>query len=108
MSYRLNITPRALAELEQEYAWLLRRTPQHAPSWYGGLVDQLFALETSNGSFRPALESDAFEEPLFEIRYGSRRHQRRVLFIVRGKNIHVVSVRHGARKPLTSEELELP
>jgi plasmid stabilization system protein ParE len=108
MKRRLNITPTALAELEVEYAWLLKRTPQHAPSWYSGLVDQMFALENADRPFKLVPESEAFDRPLYEIRYGSRRHQRRILFIVQGNDIHVVGIRHGARKPLTPDDIELP
>jgi toxin ParE1/3/4 len=97
MKYTVYVTPGALSEIEEAYQWLSTQTEMHAPIWHNGLLDAISSLEES--PFRcPKLPDD--EDPIGESRqllYGRRPHEYRIIYVVRGTNVYILEVVHGAR-----------
>jgi hypothetical protein len=48
-------------------------------------------------------DSDAFGEEVRVLLYGKRHGKHRILFAIRGNTVHVLTVRHSARRGLAEE-----
>lgn len=55
-----------------------------------------------------AAESDDCDEVIYQLLFGRRPHVYRMLFFVRGTRVHIVHVRHSARRAVTADELRIP
>ena len=93
MTYEVEISPAATAEIDAAYAWLLERTPQHAPEWYNRALDAMLSL-ADNPARCPFDDRAADTHKLL---FGDKRHAYRIIFRIRGNTVHVLHVRHGAR-----------
>jgi len=103
MAYQVEISPLALADIDEAYLWLYEQSPRTAARWFRGLRKAIDSLETNpeRCSFTP--ESDAFEGELRQLLYGRRRGVYRILFTVAGDAVQVHRVRHGSRRFLKPE-----
>ena len=100
MKYEVLVQPPALEDIESAYQWLAKQTPTKAVEWYNGLVETILSLERNPERCSIAPESSEFEENIRQLLYGKGRSCYRILFIIRGKTVHVLHVRHGARRRL--------
>ncbi len=100
MTYRVVIEPPAEAELEEAYRWIAREAPQAAARWYNGLVEAINSLASLPERCPLAPETDAFDEDIRQLLYGKRRYKYRILFTIVGRRVHVLHIRHGARRYL--------
>lgn len=103
MKYEVLVQPPALEDIEGAYRWLAERTPAKAAEWYNGLVETILSLERHPERCSIAPESGEFEEDIRQLFHGKGRSRYRILFIIRGKKVHVLHVRHGARRYLRVE-----
>ena len=53
-----------------------------------------------------ARENSSFKEETRQLLYGKRHHKYRTLFTIRGDEVHVLHVRHGARQAVRRDETE--
>lgn len=96
--YRLVIQPNALEELEAAYEWLRKRAPDAAVKWFNGFVDALQQLKTAPESFGLVPDIRDVPYPIRQLLYGKRQHKYRAFFTIVGDEIHVLHIRHGARR----------
>jgi plasmid stabilization system protein ParE len=105
MEYRFRFAPRALAEANEAHEWIAEQSPQRAAKWYQGLFQRIETLATHPERCPVAPEGRASGEQVRQLLYGRRGGAYRILFVIRDDVIRIVAVRHGARQPLTAEQL---
>jgi plasmid stabilization system protein ParE len=108
MTYCVEFTDSAGEDAEAAYAWIRKQSPSAAVRWFNGLANLVESLETYPKRSSVAPESDEAPEQIRQVLYGKRPHVYRVLFIIRKRVVYVIHIRHGARQPLTRDELQLP
>ena len=98
MTYRVIIQPDAEAEITEDFAYIHARSPLNAARWLRGLYATIETLETLPSRCGLARESRSFRTEIRQLLYGRGRHRRRILFTTRSEEVHVLHVRHGARR----------
>ena len=98
MTYTVLITDPALDELNEAYDWLLERTPQHAPIWFNRIVDAMLSLDTNPARCPLVGKPVEGEREVRQLLYGDKSHAYRILFNIRGPNVHVLHIRHASRE----------
>jgi hypothetical protein len=58
------------------------------------------------GAVARAVESEIFSEEVRQLLYGKSKNIYRVLFAIRDTTVYVLYVRHSARSPLTTDDLD--
>ncbi len=104
MTYKLIIQPPALADLEGAYRWIAERSPQNAAGWFNGFLEALATLKQFPQRCELAPESKHIVQKIRQLLYGRRGGVYRALFTVRGREVHVLHIRHAARRTMTLEE----
>lgn len=108
MTFRIAVEPTAEAGIRSAMAWYARNaSPAVAARWYNGLVRRVNTLRSSPRRCPLADEDEGFEEEIRVLLYGKRRGIFRVLFTIRGDEVHILYVRHGAQGPVTPDEDEV-
>ena len=100
MKYQLIIQPPALEDLEEAYDSIRRRAPEAAARWFNGFVDALETLRSFPKRCGLAPENEHFEQEIRQLLYGRRGGVYRAMFTIAGDEVHVLHIRHAARKPL--------
>lgn len=106
MRYTVLIQPPAELDIEATFLYLRDRSPSSARKWMDGIHKAIKSLARMPGRFGLARESSEFTEEIRQIIYGRRSGRYRILYIVRGRTVHILHVRHGAQDELPTEELE--
>lgn len=102
MAYRVNLTPRAQKDVEELYRWVILRSPHQGAVWYNGLIDAIGSLADHPQRCPISPEGLELQEQIRQLLYGRRPY--RILFWIRGKEVQVLHVRRGARKPWNPAE----
>jgi plasmid stabilization system protein ParE len=94
------VQPRAERDMESAYEWLLQNAPEFADRWFNGLFESFKVLEVFPSRFPLAPENrfGVFDSEVRQLIYGQGFWKYRILFIVTGNKVHIVHVRHGARR----------
>ena len=108
MIYRVQVAATAKKDAEAAYLWLKSRTPAHCAEWFNGLVDVINDLAVFPKRWPLARESVHFDEEIRQMLYGRKPHFYRVLFVVRGGAVHVLHIRHGARRAMGASDVIWP
>lgn len=103
MNYRLIIQPPAIVDLDEAYDGIRQRAPEAAARWFNGFVDALETLRSFPERCALAPENEYFEQEIRQFLYGRRGGVYRALFTIVGDEVHVLHVRHGARRPFKPE-----
>ena len=98
MKFRVHITLTAFEEVEEAYEWLAARSPSAARRWREALLKAVDSLEVSPDRYPFAPESPYRGREIRQLLHGKRRGVYRILYEIRGDMVHVVHVRHGARR----------
>ncbi len=104
MKYKLIIQPSALADLEEAYCWIAERSPARAAGWYNRFIKVLISLESNPERCEIAQESKFVGVKIRQLLYGRRGGVYRALYTIRGREVHILHIRHAARKFLKPEE----
>ena len=104
MNYTVEVTESAERDAHEAYAYIAADSPVNAHRWFGALFEAIESLASFPERCAAAPESEAVEERVRHLVFGKYR----VLFIVRGSTVYVLHVRHGARQPMSAEDLRLP
>ena len=86
--------------MDEAYDWLVVRTAEHAPEWYNGLLDPILSLQEMPGRCPLSLHVEEAGRKTRQLVYGDKRDAYLILFEVRGEEVFVWHVRHGARRDL--------
>ncbi len=98
--FEVIILPSAEREIAEAYAWIADRDADAANRWYSGLSEIILSLETFPERCPHAPETEFLRHEIREIFHGRRQYKYRILFTVKGKKVHILHVRHGARLAL--------
>lgn len=96
MTYRVIPTTAADRELEDAYHYIASDNPAAAAKWYNGCLAAMRSLGEFPNRCPLAPENDEFAEEIRHLIFGNYR----ILFTICGDEVHVLHVRHGARKPI--------
>jgi plasmid stabilization system protein ParE len=105
MAFKVEISVRASQQIEEAYLWLAQRNPVAANKWFNGLMTAIHSVKDSPRRCARIPEQDDFPQ---EIRHLIYQKKYRIIFLVQdeAETVYVVAVRHTARKPLETEDLE--
>ena len=105
MSYRVEFTATAAADVAQVYNWLAVRSATAAERWRRSLLRAVESLTTLPERFPLAPESDWYPRQLRQLLHGKRGNAYRVLFVTRGQVVSILRVRRGAQDLLRPRDL---
>ena len=106
MSYRLNILPRARADVQHTFDWLRQRSPTGAEAWYLAFEEATEKLLFNPEGYGLAAEDEFVDYDLRQFLFKTRRGKRyRGLFTVVGNEVRVLRVRGPGQRDLTADEL---
>lgn len=107
MAYRVEITRRAEADLEELYLWVVDRAPQQGARWFNGLERAVLSLDQHPKRCPVAPENVDRDRPVRVLIYGRKPHAYRIFFAVDDDAaiVRVLHVRRGARQRPMAEEL---
>ena len=100
MTYEIKISSEADAEADEVYEWIARDSLQNASRWYLRLFDAIQTLSENPQRCPLAPDNNAFDDDVRQLLYGKRRGVYRILFTISGNAVHVLNIRHAARKYL--------
>ncbi len=106
MSYEVIIQPPAQRDIEATYTYILSFSEMHSRRWLTGLENAIQSLSELPKRCGKAPESASFNKAIHQLLYGRRNGRYRILFVIRGRQVRILHVRHGARLRLSIEELE--
>lgn len=108
MTYRVIIQPRAEREIRDVALWIRdqSRSPTAALRWARGIRAKIETLKDAPQRCPIDGDSEAYGEEVRVLLYGRRRGVYRILFAIRGDIVHVLTVRHSARRSLREEQEE--
>ncbi len=89
--------------------WLTEQSPAGALRWLDALESACRQIAERADSYGLAPEADAFGEPLRQSLFKTRRGKTyRILFVIRGRVVHVVSVRGAGQAPIDPATVVVP
>ncbi len=98
MEYRVELTSRASKDLEEIYAWVVANAPLRGPLWFNRFEQSILSLRIfpERCPLEPSLSTRRHE--VRKLLFGRRHDVYRIYFTVIGGVVHVLHIRHGARK----------
>jgi plasmid stabilization system protein ParE len=103
MKLRLRVTRQAEAEMLEIALWIAVDSPTEAERWLAGMYTSLEGLTHFPQRCPLALEGELYPgAPLRQLLAGDYR----AIFLLEGRSVHVLHVRHASRQPVTPDELE--
>ena len=102
MTYEIEIRDSALEDLDLARRWISRRSSSRAESWLNGARAAIETLSSFPRRCPLAPENDDFEGEFRQLLYGEFR----ILFTIKEEVVHVLHVRHGARRYMAPDDLE--
>ncbi|MBI5758161.1 MAG: type II toxin-antitoxin system RelE/ParE family toxin [Planctomycetales bacterium] len=101
MNYTVELTERATNDIRQAYKYIRQHGPAHPDDWKRDLERKLISLEMLPEACGFALENDYCSAELRQTFHGPFR----IVFTIRETTVHVLTVRHGARRPLSRRDV---
>jgi toxin ParE1/3/4 len=95
MTYRVDLTDRAVRDLRRLYLTINAADSMQASAWFNGLERAVLSLDEQPARC-PATPEDG---DLRHLLYGRRRHRYRIIYMIDDGNrvVTVLHIRHGAR-----------
>jgi len=108
MAYKPVVLPQAEADIAEAFTYLFERAPEAAARWYRHVRAAIESLAEMPARCPLAPEAAKLGVELRHLLYGQRPGVYRIVFrIVEDVGeVHVLTVRHGVRKPLTDEDMQ--
>lgn len=106
MNYKVIVQPPAQRDIEAAYTYIRSFSEMYSKRWLNGLENAIASLSRFPNRCSKAPEGSAFDEEIYQLLYGRRNGRYRILFIIRGREVRILHVRHGARLPLSIDEFE--
>ena len=108
MAYQLVILPQAEADIAEALTYLAERAPEAATCWYRRVRAEIESLAAMPARCPIAPEAVKLGLEVRHLLYGKRPGIYRIVFriVEEVQEVQVLAVRHGARKPLTEEDVQ--
>jgi plasmid stabilization system protein ParE len=105
MTFRVVIQPRAQRDIWAAARWIEEQSasPAKALRWARGIRAKIDTLKTQPRRCPVDPDSDAYGEEVRLLLHGKRHGKYRILFCIRGDVVHVLTVRHAARRSIVEE-----
>jgi plasmid stabilization system protein ParE len=102
MAYLVNLSVRALRDLESIFEFIQACSSPKAFAWFNGLEARIYSLEDNPD--RGAGVSE--RKTLRYVLYGTSSDVYRIIYTVHHKAgiVNILHIRHGSRRPLAREE----
>jgi len=108
MTYAVQLTPEAEAQLDKAMAWYFEQDPAVAINWYRGFRKVIFELGENPRNHGLSPENDLFSDELHDLLYGSgRKKTHRAIFRIVGDRVEVIAIRHQAQRNITPDDIKL-
>lgn len=109
MAYKLVIFPQAESDIGEAVAYLSERAPEATQRWYTLVKSEIESLAEMPARCPLSSEATKLGVELRQLLYGKRPGIYRIVFRIlqESREVHVIAVRHGARKSLDAAEIEL-
>ncbi len=101
MSHRVRITHEADGQISAIKNYIAEDFPESARRWRIGLRDRLRSLKDFPERHEIAFPASQVDRDVRHTFFGTYR----ILYTIDGNSVVIVSVRHGARRPLTPDEV---
>ncbi len=102
MAYSVEFSFRARRDLDHIVAYIAANSPRNATRWRHRLYEKLRSLTTMPAACGLAPEDQVSGREIRQLLFGSYR----VLFTIYETKVFILTVRHGARRFLTADELD--
>lgn len=108
MAYKIVVMPQAEADIAEAFRFLSEVAPEVAVRWYRHIKGEIESLTTMPARCPLAPEAAKLGIELRHLLHGKRPSIYRIVFriVEEAEEIHILTVRHGARKSLTPEEIQ--
>lgn len=103
--FRVLLQPPAERDIGEIYNWLAQDDSDRADNWLGGVLESIRSLSKLPARCPLAPESAIFDREIRYLFHGKGRELYRVYFTIEQDRVHVLHVRHRARKPLGPDDL---
>ncbi len=105
MIYRVELTRKAMREIEANYEWLAERAPFTAQRWKENLQVAILQLARDPHKHPEAPEAERVGFDLRQMVVGRIKTGYRVLFEIVGDTVHVLRVRHVRQDDLEPDNI---
>jgi plasmid stabilization system protein ParE len=96
----------ALHDVDGVLRWFQeQRALSAAGRWHSQLMKRIDTLERQPGRCRLAAEAEELDLELRELLFGKRRGVYRILFVIDGRTVNILHIRHAARRSISSSDL---
>ena len=108
MAYRVIVQERAERDITEAYAYIEGAAPDAALRWYGRIKVCIQSLSEFPRRCAKAPEAEKLGIDIRQLLFGKRSGIYRVIFRIdeHAGEVHVLSVRHGARKPIEPADID--
>lgn len=89
MTFQVEITSIAQAQIEQAYRWYREHNPEFADFWFRGLMNAIAILQQQPRRFALAVEHEIFPSEVRQLLYGKSKNIYRVLFTIREQTVYI-------------------
>lgn len=100
--YEVIVQPRAEREIRQAHEYLAISSPAAAERWLNGISEAVLSLEEMPERCPLAPEAAHFKRRIRQLIH----EQHRIIFVVTGRHVRVLTVRHLRRRPLRRKGAE--
>jgi plasmid stabilization system protein ParE len=105
MPYQVQITARALREIDEALEWYAVRSLRTAVKWYVNLMDAVRDLGENPERFDLAPENEWYPGELRQMLYGKKRGSYRILFEILAGTVYILRVRHSAQDFVAPDDM---
>jgi plasmid stabilization system protein ParE len=105
VAHSLEITARALREIDEALEWLARRSRRVALRWHQQLLEAVESLAENPQQYGLAPEAEWYPGELRQLLHGKKRAVYRILFEVRGESVYILRVCHSSHALFQRGEL---
>ena len=108
MAYRVELTERAIRDLDHLYAEKNAAESEAAARRYNGLERAIYTLANYPRRCPAAPEASKTKPPLRHLLYGRKPHVYRIIYEIdeKRKTVWVLTIRHGAMEPAELDKIE--
>ena len=106
MNYKVLVFPSAVADLDAAYSYAAKHAPMTAARWLERFQSAIDGLTVNPTAWPLAHESVRTKLALREMLFGKRPNVFRVVFEIVDAEVHVLRIRRGAQRWLTSTEVK--
>ncbi len=102
--YEIVFAPTAHEDLLEVLQWLEEKAPEKVSEWYGAIKTAIQSLSQMPERCPKAPENGLWgEEELRQLLFQAYPSKYRIIFHVCDRSVHILNIRHGARRYLHEE-----